>query len=297
MAHILITANLYPHLLAQVLQEDGLEVSFCPAADLKTEKLAAAHVDLCLHGRPNLAINEALAHPREAYEQHVGTMLQLLKVLAQICCPRVLFLSSATVYGEHDLAREDAPLHPLEPNAASLKMAEEMLTAMPLTTVILRPGEIVGTPLVPDSEQNFVQNLSATILQQEKFILAGTDYPTPDGTMVRDIIHLDDWLAAIRAAGRYLLSLSPSPPTPPHPQHHIFNIGRGVGVSVREMMSAMEAASHQALAYTCSPRPLARGAKLVLSNQAAQDVLAWHPTHHSLAALAHAALAAQSLAE
>ena len=292
MSRVLISADFYPHLLSNLFKHAGWEVSFLSPIDLAQANVGPGY-DLWLHGQQNLAISNALAHPLQAYQRHTATMIKVLAAAMKSACPNLIFISAASVYGEHHLAQENSPLHPLEPNAAGLKMAEEIMAAMPLNTIILRPGEIVGAREIRHPSCNFVQRLSATMLgHPAKFYLAGTDYPTPDGAMIRDLIHVDDFMAAILAASNFLRN-QPRP-SPEQALHKTFNIGRGIGVSVREMMAAMESAAQQTIPYVCGPREPAQAAELVLANRAAQEILGWHPRPTSLTALAHAALAAQN---
>ena len=292
MALVVISANVYSSLFAQIFTRAGWEVFFLSPAELTAGEIPPnVHPDLWLHARPCLMPEEVAAHPLAAFTQHTAPILQVLSLAQQSKCSRLIFISSArgvTKAGQT-----------LPPQTASLAMAEEIITYAPLHSIILRPGQIIGAPTDAFSPYNEMQSMAATLLgQQPEFLLAGTDYPTPDGTVVRDLIHLADFGQAIILASEFLRGQSPPPDHATsgaaHYTHHAFHLGQGIGFSVREMMGAMETVAQKKLPYRCGPRRPDEISWPILPGQDAAQVLGWVPRPYSLLALAHTALAAQS---
>jgi UDP-glucose 4-epimerase len=175
----------------------------------------------------------------------------------------VIYLSSAVVYGAQRDAHEASPLHPCEVQAQSLVASEAMVAAAQVPALILRSSEIIldeaSLALAhtrseqQDLKQNtsILQTLANAILQQTKFTLAGSDYPTPDGTALYDLLPLSTFLKAIVASVTYLGQAQANGLHPPA----IFNLGTGQSTSVRQMMMMAETLAQRPMAYHLGPRP------------------------------------------
>ncbi|MGY2130874.1 UDP-glucose 4-epimerase GalE [Hymenobacter sp. HD11105] len=209
------------------------------------------------------AVGESVQKPLAYYHNNVGSLLALLKVMQEFEIPNLVFSSSCTVYGIPDKlpVTEETPTKPAtSPYGNTKKVCEDILrdvAAAPnatLRTILLRyfnpigahPSALIGElPLgVPNNLVPFVTQTAAGI--REKLTIFGNTYDTPDGTNVRDYIHVVDLAKAhITSVERLLQGESDNVET--------FNVGTGHGNSVLEVVQAFEKASGQKLNYVIGP--------------------------------------------
>jgi UDP-glucose 4-epimerase len=227
------------------------------------------------------AVGEAGVIPLEYYRANVAGSVTLFQELSKIACNRLVFSSSATVYGDPDEipVPEDHPLRPTNPYGHSKRMVEQIIEdwgrANPrLAAVSLRyfnpvgahpSGRIGEAPQgVPNNLMPYVAQVAAG--QREVLSVFGDDYETPDGTGVRDYIHVMD-LAMAHLAALELTARGPGV--------HPINIGTGRGYSVLEMIRAFEEASGRKIPYVITDRrPGDVGASLADPSRA-RDRLGW----------------------
>lgn len=222
--------------------------------------LAAHKIDAVIHFAGLKAVGESVVKPLAYYENNLGGTLTLLQALDAAGVRTLIFSSSATVYG--DPARvpilEDFPTGATNPYGRTKLMTEEILRdivcASPDWSVtLLRYFNPVGahpSGMLGEDPQGIPNNLMPFISQvavgrREHLTVFGNDYPTPDGTGVRDYIHVldlaDGHVAALRHAdGKAGV--------------HIFNLGTGRGNSVLEMLAAFEKACGRTIPYAIAPR-------------------------------------------
>ena len=205
-----------------------------------------------------------------------------------------MFSSTAAVYGEPETAcvDESAPLAPINPYGASKMMAERMLQdigrAADLRYVILRYFNVAGAEpearigqATPGSN-HLIKVACATALGQRPLMqIYGTDYPTPDGTCVRDYIHVDDLARAHLHALDYLERGGAS---------SVLNCGYGHGHSVREVIEAVRRVSGVTFPVEEAPRRCGDPSALVASNRKIGEVLGWRPRHDDLDYIVRTAL-------
>jgi UDP-glucose 4-epimerase len=206
-----------------------------------------------------------------------------------------IFSSTAAVYGNPDIGpvRETAPTFPISPYGWSKLMTETMLrdasNAYGLAHVILRYFNVAGAD--PDGRAgqstpgatHLIKVAAETALGQRPVLkLFGTDYPTPDGTCIRDYIHVTDLVRAHCHALRYLRSGAPS---------LTLNCGYGHGFSVREVIATVKQVSGVDFKVENAPRRPGDPAQLVAATEPIRTILNWQPKFDDLSTIVAHALA------
>ncbi len=215
-------------------------------------RVVADHPDLhaTIHMAARISVPESVEMPYEYYRDNVAKSLELFAALAGLGKNRVLFSSSASLYAapaEGFEVREDDALDPPSPYARTKRMMEQILqditVATDLRAVILRYFNPIGSD--PDLTTGIYAKEPSHVLgqlvraargQQDAFTITGTEHPTPDGTGIRDYIHVWDVARAhVRAIEKFddAIRAADAPSV-------IINVGRGAGVSVRELVSTFE---------------------------------------------------------
>ena len=243
----------------------------------------AAHpIDAVLHFAASSLVGESMERPLNYFDNNVLGMQRLLEAMLRHGVTRIVFSSSAAVYGEPATVPipEDAPLAPTNPYGESKRIMERIMhwaaRAHGLSYVSLRyfnvggawPGGASGEDHRPES------HLIPLILQvplglRPHISIFGTDYPTPDGTCVRDYIDVMDLADAHLRALDYLERGGGS---------MVCNLGNGKGFSVREMIGAARRVTGHAIPVVEAPRRPGDPAQLVASAELAERALGWRPT-------------------
>ncbi|MFA0081828.1 UDP-glucose 4-epimerase GalE [Vibrio breoganii] len=242
------------------------------------------NIDAVIHFAGLKAVGESVAKPLEYYDNNVNGTLVLVDAMREAGVKRLVFSSSATVYGDPASVpiTEDFPTSATNPYGRSKLMVEECLTdfqaANPDWSItLLRYFNPVGshpTGHLGEDPQGIPNNLMPFVSQvavgrREYLSVFGDDYPTPDGTGVRDYIHVmdlsDGHIAALQKVGN-------------ESGLHIFNLGTGNGSSVLDMVKAFEQASGTTIAYKIAPRRPGDIAECWADPAKAEAVLAWKAT-------------------
>ncbi|MDB5798759.1 MAG: UDP-galactose-4-epimerase [Paucimonas sp.] len=243
--------------------------------------LAEQEVDAVIHFAGLKAVGESVRDPLAYYENNVAGTLTLLQAMAQAGKKRIVFSSSATVYGDPDAVpiAETAPLRTTNPYGASKLMVEQVINDLVRSDPqwqagILRyfnpvgahaSGEIGEDPRgIPNNLMPFVAQVA--IGRRDKLSVFGNDYPTPDGTGVRDYIHVVDLARGHVAALDRLFASEGS---------FTVNLGTGRGYSVLEAVRAFEAASGQRVPYSIESRRPGDIASCYASVELAAELLGW----------------------
>lgn len=244
--------------------------------------LFAAHrIEAVIHFAGLKAVGESVEQPLTYYDNNVNGTLCLLQAMRQAGVRRLVFSSSATVYGDpHRVPiRENFPLQATNPYGRSKLMVEEMLRDLQRAEAdwqiaILRYFNPVGahpSGLIGENPNGIPNNLMPFVAQvavgkRAQLSVFGNDYPTPDGTGVRDYIHVVDLaqghLAALAALARSGQSLT-------------VNLGTGQGYSVLDMVRAFEAASGRPVPYQIVARRAGDIATCYADPQLAGELLGW----------------------
>ena len=233
---------------------DFIQADVCNSAAMDavfTHRRVAAVVHFAAHK----AVGESTAKPLEYYANNLGSLLNLCQTMQRHGCKALVFSSSATVYGKPERLpiREDAALFTTNPYGATKLMGENILRdvqqADPSWRVaLLRYFNPVGaheSGLIGEDPRGIPNNLMPYVAQvavgkRARLQVFGNDYDTPDGTGVRDYIHVTDLAEGHVAALRYLLD---------HQRSITVNLGTGRGYSVLELVSAFERASGRSVPY------------------------------------------------
>jgi UDP-glucose 4-epimerase len=251
-------------------------------ADLLDADAVAATVaegfDGVLHFAAMTLVAESVQHPERYYRGNVTGTLNLLDAMRANGVPRLVFSSTAATYGEPgtDLITEETPNRPVNAYGNSKLAVDRMISdecrAHGLAAVSLRYFNVAGAsgPLGEDHEPE--THLIPLVLQaaagkRDSVAIFGTDYPTPDGTAVRDYVHVDDLGRA------HILALEKSVPG----RHDIYNLGSETGYSVREVIEAARRVTGREIVAREEPRRPGDPPKLVASNARARDGLGWTP--------------------
>lgn len=234
--------------------------------------------DGALHFAALALVAESVAHPERYYRTNVGGTLNLLDGLRAAGVGRLVFSSTCAVYGEPEVVPMDeaTPTRPVNAYGASKLAVDGMIAdecrAHGLGAVSLRYFNVAGASgrLGEDHEPetHLIPNVlrAAQGLEPEVKIF-GTDYPTPDGTAVRDYIHVED------LAHAHVLALAATRPG----EHRIFNLGSGDGYSVREVIDAVGAATGLPVPAREAGRRPGDPPRLVAANGKIRSELGWEP--------------------
>jgi UDP-glucose 4-epimerase len=248
---------------------------------LDRETLVAAvdrGFDAVLHFAALSLVGESVAHPELYYRTNVGGTLNLLEAMRAAEVPRLVFSSTAATYGEPKEVpiRETEPTIPTNPYGRSKLAVDGMIgdfcRAHDLGAVSLRYFNVAGASGElgedHDPETHLIPNILRVALGAKEFVeIFGTDYDTPDGTAIRDYIHIDDLAEA------HVLALDATEAG----RHRIFNLGNGTGFSVREVVAAAENVTGTSIHAREAPRRAGDPPILVASSDLIQAELGWTP--------------------
>lgn len=250
--------------------------------------------DAVMHFCARSLVGESMAQPYAYYANNVAGTLNLLEAMRRHDVSRLVFSSTAAVFGQPvaDRIDEQHPRQPINPYGASKLMVERILadaaSAYGLRSVALRyfnaagasPDATIGESHQP--ETHLIPNvLRAALGTGPALKVFGDDYPTPDGTCVRDYVHVDDLAQAHERALAYLEA---------NPGAHAFNLGNGQGFSVREVIAAASAVSGSPIAHAIEPRRPGDPSVLVATSAKARELLGWTPVHATLEPIIESAL-------
>jgi len=260
-----------------------------------TRLLADERIDAILHCAARSLVAESIRDPARYYRDNVAGGIALLDAARAAGTNRVVFSSTAAVYGIPDETPipEDAPLRPINPYGETKRTFEGALAwygaAYGLRAVSLRYFNVAGATdrigEVHDPETHLIPNVFRAVEGGPPLTIFGDDYPTPDGTCVRDYIHVAD------LADAHLLALEATDPgdprTAPSPERGLLvcNLGNGGGFSVRDVIRAAEAVVGRNVPHSTGPRRAGDPPVLVASATRAAEVLGWTPSRPSLEAM------------
>lgn len=243
-------------------------------------------IDAVFHFAAYAYVGESVQEPEKYYYNNVANTLNLLHVMKKYGCDKIIFSSTCATYGEPEQVpiTEDMPQNPINPYGATKLMMERIFkdyhTAYGLQFVVLRYFNAAGAD--PDGEIGESHNpethiiplvLDAASGKREDIKVFGTDYETPDGSCVRDYIHVYDLATA------HLLAL-----------HHLeqgkesdfFNLGNALGTSVLEVINSVWKVTGKDFKITLADRRSGDPAILVGSSEKAQKVLGWKPIYENI---------------
>ncbi len=242
-------------------------------------------IEAILHCAARSLVGESIREPARYYRQNVAGGIALLDAARAAGVNRVVFSSTAAVYGEPEVTPipEDAPLRPINPYGETKRTFESALDwygrAYGIRGVSLRYFNVAGATDAlgedHDPETHLIPTILAAAEAGRPVTLFGDDYPTPDGTCIRDYIHVAD------LADAHLLALTAATAG----EHLICNLGNGEGFSVREVVETVRRVTGHPIPEVVAPRRGGDPAVLVASADRARTRLGWNPTRSELAGI------------
>jgi UDP-glucose 4-epimerase len=249
--------------------------------------LASERIEAILHCAARSLVAESIADPARYFRDNVAGGITLLEGARASDVGRIVFSSTAAVYGTPAASpiAEDAPLRPINPYGESKRAFESALDwygrAYGLRSVTLRYFNVAGATDALGEDHDPETHLIPTVLLAaeggRELAIFGDDYPTPDGTCIRDYIHVAD------LADAHLRAIEATAPGDPRTDEPLVcNLGNGDGFSIREVIAAAEAVVGSTIPYTVGPRRAGDPPILVARSTRAADVLGWRPTRPTL---------------
>lgn len=257
--------------------------------------LGQSNIAAVIHFAAFAYVGQSVAHPGMYYRNNVAAMLTLLEAMRDHGVPVLVFSSSCATYGvpaELPIV-ETTRQEPINPYGASKLMGERMIAdftaAHGLRAVCLRYFNAAGADLdgeIGEDHEPETHLIPLTLRAADggaPLSIYGDDYPTPDGTCVRDYIHVADLADAHVAAVRQLLDGRPLAPA--------LNLGTGTGFSIRQIVAEVERVTGRQVARTIAPRRAGDPPVLVADSRAARASLNWEPNASNLAQIVESAWA------
>lgn len=297
MQNISILQARYPNRVEFVQMDFGDRTSL-------EELFSRSGIDGVLHFGASLIVGESVEKPLAYYHNNVANAIALFEACVRHNVRYFIFSSTAAVYGEPDSSlipmQEDAPLAPINPYGTSKMMVELMLKDLaaisPMRYVALRYFNVAGASmsntqsLLAKNQALGQRSKNATHLikvalecatgKRAGMSIFGDDYPTPDGTCIRDYIHIDDLASAHLSALRFLEAGGSS---------STFNVGYNRGYSVKEVIECVKHISGVDFAAEIAPRRAGDPAELIASNARLKQQTNWQPKYDDLETIVRSA--------
>ena len=250
-----------------------------------TKLLTDGHFDAVIHFAAYIAVGESTKAPELYFSNNVGGTFSLLSAMTRAGVNKLVFSSTAAVYGMPEIVPipEKSPYAPMSPYGDSKAMVEKVLAWMDqfrgLRSIVLRyfnacgaePGS--GLREEHDPETHLIPLLLRAIATGKPITIFGDDYPTADGTCIRDYIHVSDLAEAHILAVGNLLNGGIS---------DVFNAGTGRGNSVKEVIQAVKEVTGKPVPHTMGPRREGDAPVLVANSEKLQRTLGWKPRYTEL---------------
>lgn len=280
-------SNSQPEVLKRLAEILGQELPFVQAdvanSDLVEQVIRQHKIKSVVHFAAFKAVGESMEHPLKYYKNNVGGLLGLIKAMNNTGCKSIVFSSSCTVYGEPQKVpvTEDMPTGYASPYGHTKLIGEQMLQSLAALDsgwriAILRYFNPVGaheTGLIGEDPVGIPNNLMPYVAQvasgqREKVRVFGRDYPTPDGTGIRDYIHVMDLAEGHVASLRVLMQTG----------GHLVNLGTGKGSSVLEVIEAYSRACGKPIPFEQVDRRAGDVTAAYADPTLARQLLGWQAT-------------------
>jgi UDP-glucose 4-epimerase len=250
-------------------------------AELMTQEKSEA----VIHFAAYIAVGESTKAPELYFSNNVAGSASLFEAMQRAGVNKLVFSSTAAAYGIPKVVpiTEDQPSAPINPYGQSKVMVEKMIETLDqyrgFRSIRLRYFNACGAEPEAglgechDPETHLLPLILDAVLTGNPVTLFGDDYDTPDGTCIRDYIHVSDLAEAHVSAVEYLLNGG---------QSNVFNVGTGSGHSVREVLTAVEQVTGKKVPFTIGPRREGDPPRLVANSTKLQTALNWHPKRAEL---------------
>ncbi|MTH55601.1 UDP-glucose 4-epimerase GalE [Bacillus mangrovi] len=243
-------------------------------------------IEAVMHFAADSLVGESVEEPLKYYDNNVGGALSLLKVMKKFNVDKIVFSSTAATYGEAESMpiQETDPTEPTNPYGETKLAIEKMLKwsdqAHGLKYMVLRYFNVAGAHMDGKLGEDHQPEthlipiiLQVALGQREKIMIFGDDYATPDGTCIRDYIHVTD------LADAHVLALEA---LRKQPVSGTYNLGNGNGFSVKEVIDAARSVTGHEIPAEVAPRRAGDPARLVASSEKAMRELGWKPKYADL---------------
>lgn len=248
-----------------------------------TEVFKKETIDGVIHFAASSLVGESVEKPLKYFNNNVYGMQILLEVMQEHEVKHIVFSSTAATYGEPEVSpiSETTPTNPKNPYGESKLMMEKMMNwcdnAYGMKFVALRYFNVAGAKADASIGEDHTPEthlvpiiLQVALGQRNALSIFGDDYNTPDGTCIRDYVHVEDLIAAHLLALDYLKAGNES---------NVFNLGSNNGYSVKEMLEAAREVTQKEIPAIIAPRRAGDPSTLVASSAKAKEVLGWEPQY------------------
>ena len=238
---------------------------------------ACEGIDAVIHLAAKKAVGESVDNPLKYYENNVGGTLNLLAAMSLKGVKKIVFSSTAAVYAPSEklAITEDDLTEPLSPYGQTKLLSEKLISAVAkaenLSAISLRYFNVVGAlrdEFADNSKDNLVPKVFAALKAGKNPEIYGSDYPTKDGSCIRDYIHISDLAKAHLVALEKVFTTKVD---------EVYNVGSGTGYSVTEMINQIAESIGKAITPTLSPRRPGDTAQLIASIAKIERDLGWKP--------------------
>ena len=238
---------------------------------------ACEGIDAVIHLAAKKAVGESVDNPLKYYENNVGGTLNLLAAMSLKGVKRIVFSSTAAVYAPSEKLSitEDDLTEPLSPYGQTKLLSEKLISAVAkaenLSAISLRYFNVVGAlrdEFADNSKDNLVPKVFAALKAGKNPEIYGSDYPTKDGSCIRDYIHVSDLAKAHLVALEKVFARNVD---------EVYNVGSGTGYSVTEMINQIAESIGKSITPTLSPRRPGDTAQLIASIAKIERDLGWKP--------------------
>lgn len=265
-----------------------------------TEKLSSVieegKFDACFHFAGSIVVPESVSDPIKYYENNTKNTFELLKLCHRYSLNKFIFSSTAAVYGDAEggVCSEDTPVKPLNPYGKTKYMTEWMLEDFAnaykdFEYVIFRYFNVAGANVdgkigqcTPNATHLIKIASEVAAGKRDKMAIFGSDYPTPDGTCIRDYIHVDDLAQAHVDGFNYLEQGGKS---------QMMNAGYGQGYSVKEVVETVREVTGHSIPADMVERRLGDASKLISKAEKISKTIGWKPKHNDIKVICKTATA------
>lgn len=272
---------------ADALVGGTLVVGSCGDRAILSDLFGSHEFNAVMHFASFIQVGESVAKPSDYYQNNFSNTLSLLSAMKDFNLKYFIFSSTAAVFGEPKYTPIDEmhPINPINPYGKSKRMVEMMLEdfdiAYGLRSVSLRyfnaagadPSSALGERHNPETHLIPLAIRAGLTKLKTPLKIFGADYNTPDGTCVRDYIHVQDLCAAHLLALEYLWAGGES---------NIFNLGNGMGFSVKEVIGSVERIMNVEIPCANVPRRSGDPERLIADSNKAKKILAWEPVYPNI---------------
>ena len=252
-----------------------LDLTDADAPAILSEQMDSFKIDSVIHFAGKKRVDESLSRPDWYFEQNMGSLNSVLAAMQMTQVKNLVFSSSAAVYGESSgLVTEQSPTMPLNPYGETKLQGEKLISSevkrQGISAASLRYFNVAGcdSPSMRDEQiTNLIPIVIDKLVNNESPVIFGDDYPTPDGTCIRDFVHVSDLADAHLAVLDKLND---------HVGHEVFNVGTGRGYSVKEVIDvARRLMNKSEVLPTISERRFGDPAEVVAKTEAIRQSTGW----------------------